>query len=87
MFRSVKLLLKNHQLQEENKILYEEKKQNEEYLEELEQLAESLLIQVNNLESIDRCGNSEEFKRKNRNKICNQLRKLGINTIKNLRGN
>lgn len=61
------------------------------YIEDLESqkvhaklLAQYTIIQLNKLEQIDRSGNSEETKRKNRNVILNNLRKENINIIKEL---
>lgn len=71
--------------------IYEENKNNREYIEDLELqkihaklLAEHTITQLYKLEQIDRSGNSEETKTKNRNVILNNLRKENINIIKEL---
>ena len=91
MFKKLKLIIKNRQLQKENEALYEENKQNRRDIEDLEiqkvhvkSLAEYTLTQLYKLEQIDRSGNSEEVKRKNRNVIINDLRKQNINIKKEL---
>ena len=78
-------------LDEENKILYDENKELRNENEELKMqnyhskiLAEDTLELLNLLQDIDRKGNSEESKEKDRNVILNNLRKRNINIIKEL---
>lgn len=91
MFNRLKLILENNDLEQENKTLYEENKQNRNDIEELEiqkahakLLAEYTITKLLELEQIDRSGNTEESKRKRRNIIYNDLRKQNINIIKEL---
>jgi len=91
MFKRIELIIKNKELQKENETLYEENKLNREDIENLEMqklhaklLAEHTLSKLLELEQIDRSGNAEEAKRKNRNVIINDLRKQNINIIKEL---
>ena len=78
-------------LDEENKILYDENKELRNENEGLKMqnyhskiLAEDTLELLNLLQDIDRKGNSEESKKKDRNVILNNLRKRNINIIKEL---
>ncbi len=82
---------KNSNLDQENKVLYEENKALRDENEELKLqnyhskiLAEDTLELLNLLQEIDRKGNSEESKIKERNVILNNLRKRNINIIKEL---
>lgn len=91
MFNRIELIIKNKELQKENETLYEENKLNREDIDNLEMqklhaklLAEHTLSKLLELEQIDRSGNAEEAKRKNRNVIINDLRKQNINIIKEL---
>lgn len=91
MFNRLKLIIRNNDLQKENEELYEENKQNRRDIEDLELqklhsklLAEHTITKLLELEQIDRSGNSDEIKRKNRNVIFNDLRKKNINIIKEL---
>lgn len=91
MFNRLKLIIRNNELQKENEELYEENKLNREDISDLElrkvhaeSLAEYTISKLVELEQIDRSGNSEEIKRKNRNLIFNDLRKRNINMIKEL---
>lgn len=91
MLNRIKLIIRNNDLQKENEELYRENAENRRYTEELELqklhsklLAEYTITKLLELEQIDRSGNSEEIKRKNRNVIFNDLRKRNINIIKEL---
>ena len=91
MFNKIERIIKSRELQKENEALYEENKQNREDIDNLEMqklhtklLAEHTLSKLLELEQIDRSGNAEEAKRKNRNVIINDLRKRNINIIKEL---
>lgn len=91
MFNRLKLIMQNHDLKEENRALYEENKLNRSDIDDLELqkihaklLAENTIAQLNRLEQIERSGNPEETKKKNRNVILNDLRKQNINMIKEL---
>ncbi len=91
MLNRLKLIIKNRQLQKENEELYRENKLNREDINDLELqklhaklLAEYTITKLLELEQIDRSGNSDEIKRKNRNVIFNDLRKKNINIIKEL---
>ena len=85
MFNRVKLIRKNRQLQKENEELYRENSKNRRYIENLELenlhaklLAEYTITKLYQLEQIDRSGNSEETKRKQKNVIYNELRKRNM---------
>ncbi len=91
MFKRLELIIKNRQLKKENKELYGENKQNRNDIEDLElqkvhakSLAEYTISKLIELQQIDRSGNSEESKRKQRNVIFNELRKKNINIINEL---
>lgn len=91
MFNKIRLLIENNDLKAENRALYEENKSNREEIEDLELqkvhaklLAQYTVTQLNKLEQIERSGNAEETKRKNRNVIYNDLRRQNINIIKEL---
>ena len=91
MLKKLELIIKNRQLQKENEELYRENKLNREDISDLELqklhvklLAEYTITKLLELEQIDRSGNSDEIKRKNRNVIFNDLRKKNINIIKEL---
>ena len=78
-------------LDRENKVLYEENRTLRDENSELrlqkyhsKVLAEDTLKLLNTLQDIDRKGNSEESKRKDRNIILNNLRKRNIDIIKEL---
>ena len=91
MFNKIRPLIENNDLKAENRALYEENKSNREEIEDLELqkvhaklLAQYTVTQLNKLEQIERSGNAEETKRKNRNVIYNDLRRQNINIIKEL---
>lgn len=91
MFNRLKLILENNDLEQENKTLCEENKQNRNDIKELEiqkvhakLLAEYTLTKLLELEEIDRSGNTEESKRKRRNIVYNDLRKQNIDILKEL---
>lgn len=91
MFNKLRLIIKNNDLKRENNALYEENKLNRRDIDDLELqrlhaklLAENTIAQLHRLEQIERSGNSEETKKKNRNVIYNDLRKQNINLIKEL---
>lgn len=91
MFNRLKLIIKNNELQKENKALYDENKLNREDIKDLtiqkihaKILAERTLEQLNELGKIDSSGNSEESKKKSRNIIINNLRKQNIDIINEL---
>ncbi len=91
MFNRLKLILENNNLKEENLVVHEENKLNRIENEELKLqsihaklLAENTIAELNNLERIDRSGNSEEWKKQQRNMIYNELRKLNIDIMKEL---
>lgn len=91
MIDTLKLMIKNNNLKQENKALYDENKQNREDIDTLElqkyhsiQLANRTLDYLNDLEEIERSGISEESKRKHRNVIINELRNKSIDIINEL---
>lgn len=91
MFSRLKLILKNNDLNNENKCLYKENKLNRQDIETLElqkyhskQLAERTLDYLNDLQEIDRLGISEESKRQHRNVVINEMRLKNIDIIKEL---
>ena len=91
MFNRVKLIRKNRQLQKENEELYRENSKNRRYIENLELenlhaklLAEYTITKLYQLEQIDRSGNSEETKRKQKNVIYNELRKRNMSITREL---
>lgn len=91
MFNRLELILKNNDLKKENLAVHEENEQNRRDVEDLELknlhaklLAEKTIAELNNLERIDRSGNSEEWKKQQRNIIYNDLRKLNIDIIEEL---
>ncbi len=83
MFNKLRLIIKNNDLKRENNALYEENKLNRRDIDDLE-LQRNTIAQLHRLEQIERSGNSEETKKKNRNVIYNDLRKQNINLIKEL---
>lgn len=91
MFNRLKLLIENHHLKEENKILYKENKENrnETELTNLKLrhallLANKTLDYLNDLQEIDRLGIAEESKIKHRNVVINEMRLKNIDIIKEL---
>lgn len=91
MFNRLKLIIEKNELKTENKTLYEENKRNRNDIEDLELqkihsklLAEHTITKLLELEQIDRSGNTEDCKTKQRNLIYNDLRKQNINIIKEL---
>lgn len=91
MFKILELIKEKNELKRESLELYKEKKQNENYIESLEQqkmhaklLAEYTITQLNKLEFIDRSGNTEERKKQERNAIYNDLRKRNLAIKKEL---
>ena len=91
MFKRTKLIIKNRQLQKENKELYEENKRNRNDIEDLELqrlhtkiLAEHTIAKLLELEQLNRSGITEEAKTRHRNVIINDLRKQNINILKEL---
>lgn len=94
MFKRLKLIIRNRQLQKENEELYRENRQNRNDIENLELkkvhaklLAQYTIAKLVELEELDRSGISEEAKRKRRNVILNKFRKENINIIKELSNN
>jgi len=91
MFNRLELILKNNNLKRENLAVHEENKVNRREIEDLELknlhaklLAENTIAQLSRLERIDRSGNSEEWKKQQRNIIYNDLRKQNIDILKEL---
>lgn len=79
-------------LNEENKALYEENKENrfellelEDYKKKNEKLKEDLIIDLVNLQEINRLGISEKEKDKHRNVIINKLIKELSNNMEAIR--
>lgn len=94
MFNRLKLLIENHDLKEENKVLYKENKENrnETELTNLKLrhallLANKTLDYLNDLQEIDRLGIAEESKIKHRNVVINEMRLKNIDIIKELVNN
>lgn len=94
MFNRLKLLIENHHLKEENKVLYKENKENrnETELTNLKLrhallLANKTLDYLNDLQEIDRLGIAEESKIKHRNVVINEMRLKNIDIIKELVNN
>lgn len=94
MFNKLKLLIENHNLKEENKVLYKENKENrnETELTNLKLrhallLANKTLDYLNDLQEIDRLGIAEESKRQHRNIVINEMRLKNIDIIKELVNN
>lgn len=76
----VELHEENEALYKENKALYEENKENrfellelEEYKKQNEKIKENIIMDLLNLQEINRLGVSEEDKNKHRNVIINKL--------------
>lgn len=91
LFDNIGLIIKNNNLEKENKKIKEENQKNREDISDLGLqkvhcmlLAEYTILKLLDLEQIDRSGISEESKRKQRNVIFNDLRKRNINIIKEL---
>ena len=91
IFDNIGLIMKNNNLESELKKIEEENALNREDISNLEMnnahaklLAKNTITKLFELEQIDRSGISEESKRKRRNVIFNELRKLNINIIKEL---
>ncbi len=91
MFNKLKLILKNNDLRKENLVAHKENKLNRRENEELKLqnthaklLAEYTLTKILELEGIDRSGNSEKWKKQQRNIIYNDLRKQNIDIINEL---
>ena len=79
-------------LNEENKVLYEENKENrfellelEDYKKKNEKLKEDLIIDLVNLQEINRLGIAEKEKDKHRNIIINKLIKELSNNMEAIR--
>lgn len=92
MFNRLKLIIENNHLKKENLAVHKENKLNRGETEELKLqnihaklLAENTIAQLNNLERIDISGNSNEWKKQQRNMIYNDLRKQNIDIINELR--
>ena len=75
-------------LNKENKVLYEENKENrfellelEDYKKKTEKLKEDLIIDLANLQEINRLGIAEKEKNKHRNVIINKLIKELVDNL------
>ncbi|MCI8470364.1 MAG: hypothetical protein HFJ35_02570 [Clostridia bacterium] len=91
LFDNIGLIIRNNNLKKELKKAKEENALNREDTSNLEiqklhakSLANYTISKLIDLEEIDRSGNSEESKRKQRNVIFNELRKKNINIINEL---